>query len=201
MVTLSDAPSAFPKTSSKRICLDAGHGGSDPGAVFQNFREKDIALAVILQVKAFLETDGFNVTLTRGADITVSLAERCRISNDAKADIFMSVHLNADPDPDMPGMQEASGAEVWHFASSERSRAFAEGIAEKLRQSLIGRTFRGTKATEHLYVLKNTRCPAALVEVGFVDSRRDAELLTRPDHQVYVAQLLATAVKEYLRRA
>jgi N-acetylmuramoyl-L-alanine amidase len=56
------------------------------------------------------------------------------------------------------------------------------------------------KVSEHLYVLKHTRCPAVLVEVGFVDSRHDVEILTRPENQVYLVALLARGIREWLLR-
>ncbi len=81
----------------KTIVLDAGHGGSDPGAIGKNCKEKDIALAITLKVGKYIEENlkGVKVIYTRKTDVAVDLWKRPKIANDNKADLFISIHCNA----------------------------------------------------------------------------------------------------------
>ena len=99
------------------IVLDAGHGGKDPGAVANGYREKEIALKVVLMLKERLEDD-FNVILTRDDDFFIPLDERPRLANDNNADLFVSFHINA-----FPGNPEANGVEVFYYSRNESTYA------------------------------------------------------------------------------
>ncbi|MGL4970055.1 MAG: N-acetylmuramoyl-L-alanine amidase, partial [Cetobacterium sp.] len=113
-----------PTTSSKKeftIAIDAGHGGKDPGAIgFKKYKEKDIALAVAKKLQTRLSKD-FNVIMTRSDDRYLTLSERSRVANRAKADLFVSLHLNASTNA------SAQGAEIFYF--SKKSSPYAEKIA------------------------------------------------------------------------
>jgi N-acetylmuramoyl-L-alanine amidase len=86
--------SAYP-LSVRRVVLDAGHGGSDPGATTTEMREKEITLDIGLRLKTLLEQNGFDVVVTRDADRTIALRDRAVLANDSKSDIFLSIHVNA----------------------------------------------------------------------------------------------------------
>jgi N-acetylmuramoyl-L-alanine amidase len=86
--------SAFP-LAVRRVVLDAGHGGSDPGASAKALLEKTITLDINHRLRALLERDGFQVVVTRADDTTVALKERARLANDSDSDIFVSIHVNA----------------------------------------------------------------------------------------------------------
>lgn len=103
------------------VAIDAGHGGKDPGAIgFNKYKEKDIALAVAKKLQTKLSKD-FNVIMTRSNDTFISLSERSRIANRGKADIFVSLHLNASKN------SSAQGMEIFYF--SKKSSPYAEKIA------------------------------------------------------------------------
>ena len=105
-----------------RICLDAGHGGAkDPGAVFHGVQEKDICLDIVNFLNYRLAPQ-HRVHLTRWGDFQVSIVERCAVANAAAADIFVSIHGNAEMDPDEPGIREASGAEIWIYPGSVKAK-------------------------------------------------------------------------------
>ena len=78
-----------------KIVIDAGHGGTDPGAVNRKHYEKDVALSITLKVGQLLSKAGADVIYTRTTDRTVELGERCQVANNASADYFISIHLNA----------------------------------------------------------------------------------------------------------
>ncbi len=107
------------------------------------------------------------------------LAKRCRISNEAGADCFVSLHCNAATDP------AANGWEVFHCAGSARGKALAEAIHQAVQTAgivrpVVGLRDRGVKIGD-LYVLKNTRAPAVLVELGFVSNEADEAKLLDPE--------------------
>jgi N-acetylmuramoyl-L-alanine amidase len=85
--------SAFP-LAIRRVVLDAGHGGSDPGATADDLLEKEITLDIGLRLRSLLVAGGFDVVLTREGDETIALKERARVANDSRSDIFVSIHVN-----------------------------------------------------------------------------------------------------------
>jgi N-acetylmuramoyl-L-alanine amidase len=158
-----------------RIVIDAGHGGKDPGASYGGLREKDVNLAVVQQMHLELSIIGFDVILTRGTDLTLTLAERCAIANKSGAMAFLSIHCNADPDPDLPGMPEARGEEIWVYQMPGLSYDLAFDIGESFKYHFPLEPWRGIKISQGLYVLRHTRMPAALVEIGFIDASDSPE--------------------------
>jgi len=160
---------------SKTTCLDGGHGGVKSGAVYGGLKEKDINLAVTLGVGRILMMSGYKVIYTRTEDIDVSLEERCKIANTNLADIFVSIHCNADPDEDEPGMPEARGEEIWYNKGSQKSLYLATQLSYWVDQIFPDEPFRGVKETESLYVLKHTDMPAVLIEIGFIDKSSSTE--------------------------
>ena len=85
---------AFP-LAVRRVVLDAGHGGTDPGATAAELLEKEITLDIGRRLRTRLERDGFEVVVTRDGDKTIALRERARLANDSRSDIFVSIHVNA----------------------------------------------------------------------------------------------------------
>ena len=85
---------AFP-LAVKRVVLDAGHGGTDPGATASRVSEKSITLDIGHRLRTLLEREGFEVIATRGDDRTIALKERARMANDSNSDIFVSIHVNS----------------------------------------------------------------------------------------------------------
>lgn len=86
--------SAFP-LAVHRVVLDAGHGGSDPGATVTGLQEKEITLDIGRRLRAMLEEKGFEVLFTRADDRTIALRDRAKLANESKSDIFVSIHVNA----------------------------------------------------------------------------------------------------------
>jgi N-acetylmuramoyl-L-alanine amidase len=166
-----------------KVCIDPGHGGGHPGAVYFGRKEKDATLAISHQLATELKAKGVDVVLTRTRDTDVSLAERCRISNAAKADLFISIHLNAAVDPTI------HGAEVWKWYKSEIP------YAARVQAALVEATGfkdRGVKNSHDFYVLRHTLCPALVVECGFMSNPREGEALFDPRVQDAIASGIAT---------
>jgi N-acetylmuramoyl-L-alanine amidase len=150
------------------VIIDAGHGGSDYGATYQGRREKDDTLRLALAVGEALELRCVNVEYTRTTDIYNTPFEKATIGNNSDADLFLSIHRNAVPVPNT-----ATGIETLVYDDNGLKARLARNINEQLR--LLGFTNRGVIERPNLVVLRRTRIPAVLVEVGFIDNEDDNE--------------------------
>lgn len=148
------------------IVLDAGHGGSDSGAVYQNRIEKDDTLALTLAVGNILEQNGVNVIYTRTNDIYESPAQKADEANAANADYFISIHRNSTPVPN-----SYSGVESLVYDSYGRAYEMAANINEQL--NAIGMNNLGINERKNLVVLRCTSMPAVLLEIGYVNTDTD----------------------------
>lgn len=174
------------------VILDAGHGGRDSGAVAGSLREKDITLGIILKLRARIEKERkFGVACTRMSDQYVGLARRVDFAHREHGEIFLSVHCNADAHADVG---TASGFEVLVFEASYASGRLAKSIQKGLR-NVLPIPDRGIKERKNLYVLKHTRMPAVLVEVGFIDHHLDQVLLK--ERQAEIAAALHRALVSF----
>ena len=129
---ISNSPAGNKKYT---ICLDAGHGGKDPGCVGsnRNNQEKDIALAIVKEVKRLLKANCSDVKIvcTRETDIFHELGRRAEIANKAKADLFISVHVNAIP---RSSAQKPRGVQTYTLALRGASKNLE---VEKRENSVI----------------------------------------------------------------
>lgn len=175
----------------KLIIVDAGHGGSDPGAVNGGLYEKAATLAVSKMLREELQTRGFDVKMTRDVDKDLSLAERCRIANATNAALFVSIHCNS------AASREAIGIETYHATTCSET---AKLCAANVQTSLIadtGARDRGVKSAAY-YVLKNTKAPAILVEVGFISNQEEKLKLFKSSYQRNLALAIADGVLDTL---
>lgn len=171
-----------------KVCIDFGHGGNDPGAISDGLSEKNVTLTIGTKLGSLLECSSIQPVFTRTWDETLPLGERVGRANATGADYFVSIHTNADPDPDEPGMPEATGAEIWINPGSVRGRRLAMSIADGIHAEFPDEPWRGIKE-RGLYVLRNTVMPAALVEVAFIDASESRRRLaqTKVLHQIAFA--------------
>jgi N-acetylmuramoyl-L-alanine amidase/PKD repeat protein len=157
-----------------KVYIDAGHGGSDPGAIGFGLNEKDANLDIALRLKSKLEANGFIVVMTRTNDSYSTLDERVNKANSSGADIFLSIHNNAALS------QYAHGTETyWCSNGVSGSNQFANLVQNNL-VSQIGRANRGVK-TANFRVIKYTQMVAALVECAFVSNPTESDLLKTAD--------------------
>lgn len=151
------------------IMLDAGHGGRDPGAVYNGRQEKDDTLALALAVGEILQERGIDVLYTRTTDVYESPYQKAMEANESGADFFVSIHRNS-----FPTDNEVSGVESLVYNKSGIKLQMAEDINEQLEA--VGFVNRGVKERPGLVVLRRTNMPAVLVEVGFINSDTDNQL-------------------------
>ncbi len=151
------------------IMLDAGHGGRDPGAVYNGRQEKDDTLALTLAIGEILQDRGIDVLYTRTTDVYESPYQKAMEANEAGADFFISIHRNS-----FPTDNAVSGVETLVYDKSGIKLQMAENINEQLEA--VGFVNRGVKERPGLVVLRRTKMPAVLVEVGFINSDTDNQL-------------------------
>jgi len=169
-----------------KVVIDPGHGGSDPGACYGEWREADFAWAIADALYRMVKpSKRIQALMTRPPHAGVSLQGRVRQANDWDAHIFLSIHLNAAPLG--ANRTEAAGSEVWHFPGSTQGARLAEALGAGLIAEFPFGGYRGEKSAADFFVLKGTRMPAALVEVGFITNPATMALLQREDEQEAVA--------------
>lgn len=171
------------------IMLDAGHGGRDPGAVFNGRQEKDDTLALTLTIGEILEENGIDVEYTRTTDIYKSPFDRAQEANNLEVDFFLSIHRNS-----YPVDNTVSGVESLVYDLSGLKLEMAENINSQLET--IGFINLGVKARPNLIVLRRTKMPAVLVEVGFLNSDTDNLLFDQNFNDI--AQAIASGVLDTL---
>lgn len=183
-----------------RVVLDPGHGGSQPGAVYRGLAEKDIVLKVAKYTREGLSAISPDtwVSVTRDWDHILTLQQRCDFSNNMKADCFVSIHCNADPDDDSSGQPEARGEEIWIYKGSVEGRKLAQCLADEVDRIFPNEPFRGIKESEGLYVLKHTNAPACLLEIGFIDKSSSTETFTDELTLQKIGSLIARGIYEYI---
>ena len=189
------------------VVIDAGHGGEDSGAVSESgIYEKDANLSVAFALRDLLEMNGIPVILTRDEDIllydrnvdyqgrkkVLDLAARKTIA-DAYADcLFVSIHMNAFPDP------QYSGTQVWYGIKDPLSQSIAADIQTQALQ-LQPENHRKIKAAgSNIYLLDNVTSPCVLVECGFLSNPEEAERLGDPNGQRALAFMIFSAISPYL---
>lgn len=151
------------------IMIDAGHGGSNPGAVHEGRKESDDVLRLAMAVGNLLSEDGFDVLYTRTDDTTQSVNEKARLANESGADLFISIHRNAAAKDNL-----YNGVQTLIYAPGGLRQEVAENIVDQLET--VGFQNLGVDIRPDLVVLNRTTMPAVLVEAGFIDSDKDNAL-------------------------
>lgn len=173
-----------------KVCIDPGHGGSDPGAIgLQPVRleEKDFTLSQSLLLKTELVRLGHTVIMTRHQDRTLSLAARAAFANQFNADLFISIHANA------AATTTAEGMEVFHFTDSAAGRTAATRIFNEMIAAFPSHRNRGVKEA-NFAVLRLTSMTAVLVECEFLTNPNQLRFLRDPANQQTMAQAIARGV-------
>lgn len=178
-------------TNNKLIICDPGHGGTDPGATNGGLYEKAATLAIGKMLREELEARGYAVKMTRDTDKTLTLAERCRISNEAGAALFVSIHCNSASNA------EAHGIETFHATTCSATAKEAAARVQARMVDATGARDRGVKSAAY-YVLKHTKAPAILVETGFISSETEKKKLFKSSYQRALAEAIAAGIADTL---
>lgn len=196
------APTPNKPLAGKKICIDPGHGGKDPGASGPTgLKEKDVNLDISLRLQKDLVELGATVVMTRSKDTQVGkpgstssqeLQARCDVANKAKADVFVCVHNNALTDP------KKSGMEVYIVRQAgTRTKRLAGTVYDHLKSSL--QTKPNGILEAGFYVLKYTKMPAVLTEIAYMSNPQEEALLKTADFKEKAAQAIADGVVDYFK--
>lgn len=172
-----------------KVFIDSGHGGNDPGACFENIKEKDINLEVGLMLGELLTKKGFTVDYSRTTDTFVSRTERANKSNNFGSHLFISIHCNAHSN------RQVQGVETFYYMNSLKGKLLAGKIQRNIIDKNIYTKNRGVKP-EDFCVLRKTKAVAVLVELGFITNRMDLDIVLR-NKRAFV-DAVAEGIKENL---
>ncbi|GMH42980.1 hypothetical protein BSKO_10902 [Bryopsis sp. KO-2023] len=176
----------------KFIMIDAGHGGSDPGAVGNGIIEKELNLKTARLLKTALENKGHTVAMTRSSDVSISLSRRAAMANRLGVDLFVSIHYNSFSSP------SARGAEVFVFPSVLNGPA-GDCARDVLAEVIDATNFKNRRVkTANFAVLRETSMAAILVEAGFISSPSDSAQLRRSTIIEAIAKAIANGIDQCL---
>ena len=206
-ITESALPVAAPAAQKPVIVLDAGHGGLDSGAVGQSgVLEKDVNLAVVLDLRDMLEMSGFEVVLTRDEDISIydpgvegirnqklnDMDNRLKIIQSHPDSIFLCIHQNNFTDPDY------FGAQMFYNNNNPDNRSLAQIMQHKFTE-LQPKNDREIKLSgDELFLLKSNPNPSLMIECGFLSNPEEEAQLATWEYQQKVAFTIYGGVMEYL---
>lgn len=193
--------------ANKIIIIDAGHGGIDSGANRPGIAEKDINLALALELKEVLNREGAKVVLTRDSDTSLEkfcdnekvrgryhrdLAARLETVAESDADLYVSIHANVSSD------SKRSGAETFYYAKSPAGKSLAEAI-----QSSLGKitTAAAKPAPGDYFVLRRNTVPAVLIEIGYITNQQERRQLQSAEYRRQIAEAIAGGIREYCQQS
>ena len=184
----------------KVIYLDAGHGGKDVGATYNGIYEKDINLKISLKLEEELSKKGAIVYQTRYGDYDLSLPntinrkrndlyKRSNMINNSKADMFLSIHLNAEP----TGIYK--GPQVFYNSKEKENKYIAELFQKNLNKCLLGK--RKYKKNNTFYLQKRLNIKGVLIEAGFLSNSNERYLLKKESYQFKIADCITSTLIYY----
>ncbi len=181
-----------------KIFVDAGHGGTDPGAVGNMVTEQNVNLSVALQLAELLRNGGYEVMLYRTTQSenvlpgkSADLTNRARMANNWGADYFVSIHTNSSPNP------AANGFEAYVYRLGGEAQAFAESIVRSFVDRL-GSKDNGVRAA-NFAVLRQTNMPATLLELGYLSNPTEALNLNSSAWRTAAAQAIYNGIYNFVK--
>jgi N-acetylmuramoyl-L-alanine amidase len=188
MVAVADAG---PSLLGKRIVLDAGHGGPDPGVVADGISEAELTWDLLSRLEGRFSALGVRTWSTRGPNNGATDEQRAQLANDVGADLVLSLHVDGFSSP------RANGIAAYYYGAGESSSTIGERLADLVQRELVART--GLQ-DNHIHgktwaLLRLTRMPAVRLELGYLTSPRDRPVLRDPRFRDTVAEGLLVAVQ------
>lgn len=177
------------RSSSRRIVIDAGHGGQEPGAVRAGIYEKDITIDIAKRVRKYLQRAGIEVIMTREDDESVSLKQRTEITNVETPNAFVSIHVNSSENSGVTGL------ETYYY--TPQSKELAKSVHLKIA-NYINSPDRGIR-TARFYVIRNTETPAILAEIGYLSNDAERNEILSEERKNTTAKAIAEGIINYLK--
>lgn len=194
----------------KTILIDPGHGGNDRGAAGLRYTEKALTLQVATRLYHILSKMGYRVLMTRATDQRLELIHRAQASNSIKADLFISIHMNAAKNRTVNGIETfaltspgapSSGSKTVQYNNYPGNNAAHNSmfLAWNVQNMLVRTTRAFDRGVKHarFVVLRETRCPSILVECGFISNRTEENNLGSAMYQEKLAQAIALGIYQY----
>ncbi len=189
--TVTVTPNVPKGTSGKyKVVIDAGHGGSDCGALRNGAQEKHITLDVAKRVEKLLKQQGYGVLMTRTGDTFVSLADRVELSEEYEPDIFISIHVNSST-------SDASKGVETHYYHQE-SLPLAQTVHASLASAISNSPNRGLFKSK-FYVINHTTAPAILMEIGFISNTEERGQLLSETRKQATAKAIVEGINNYFK--
>ncbi len=186
------------------VLIDPGHGGIDGGAVGKNGTlEKDLNLTLSLELKDALSKEGYKVTLTRDKDLLTyengsknkkraDTKHRLTIASDMPEALFISIHMNYFED------SSAKGSQIFYSVKNPESKKFALILKDSLNKHADKKNTREIKeAYPNIYIMRNVKNPAVLLECGFISNREEEKLLNTKEYRAKIIEAICEAIKNY----
>lgn len=174
----------------RRVVIDAGHGGNDPGTNGGGWEEKVITLSVAQKVQALLEAADFEVFMSREDDTFIPLTDRAALTEVYDAPIFVSIHCNA-----AENIPTANGIETYAAPNDDGDSELAGYLQKQLIAATAAKD-RGVK-TSRLVVLTHNLAPACLVEIGFMTNTDECAKITDDTYQDTLAEAICAGINDY----
>lgn len=186
----------------KTIYLDAGHGGKDCGAIFGSIEEKKLNLELVKKLAIKLGEKGAIVLLTRTEDKDLAnpnvlnrkrsdLTNRAMLINKSKANLYISIHMNATTNSSWRGLQ------IFYNSNNVNNQILANTINDTIKKKMS--TVREVKKENDYYMYKQIRKTGILIEAGFITNPSDLYLLKQEEYQNKLASLITDGVIEYYK--
>jgi len=179
----STAILSFSPTYKKIIVIDAGHGGNDMGVTYNEASEKQIVLGVASQIKKLNKSEDYEIILTRDSDQYAGMSDRTVMINKLNPEMVISLHINRTPGSET----DKKGHEIF-TQNSDASKALAQKISKKLGSCKI--------EEKNLHILRESKSPAVLVELGFINNKEDRDYLSSEYGQKEIAQKFIEIINE-----
>ncbi len=188
---LAAVADAGPNLLGKRVVVDPSHGGTDPGAVVDGLHEADLVWDLAARLEGRLSAVGVTTWLTRGPSSGSAVAQRAQFANHQRADLVISLHLDAAPSP-LP-----NGVATYYYGSATSESALGERLADLVQREIVART---TMLDARIHaktweLLRSTRMPAVWVEAGYLTSPADRDRIIDPLYRDVVAEAILVAVQ------
>jgi len=203
-------PGTIPRHIVKKIVIDPGHGGKDPGCQSGVVKEKDVNLQVALRLADLLRKRGYTVYMTRQSDIFPTLDQRVNAANKIKPDLYISLHCNATANADINGIEVYCATAAGSAPSDSKvistkscpanaydlENAFLAYHIQKRLVSAIKTADRGARH-KRFKVIADTAAPSILVEMGFLTNASDRQALSQSQRKMLTATAIANAIEQY----
>jgi len=191
----------------RKVVIDAGHGGEDPGAVsdYSGLKEKDVNLSIAKKVQKLLEADNYEVIMTREEDVLIyqegttsetemrrqDLTRRKKLIDESGADIVVSIHLNKFPQP------QYFGAQTFYPPNSPESKRLAECLQKSIKNIDPNNKRQAHLEKKPFILMKNLKVPTVFVECGFLSNPEEEKKLAQEEYQLKLAAAIKQGIDEY----